>query len=188
MTWPRPQSCEHARFLAALAPDEVLDGPGRAAAVTGIFARCEPCSAFAGSVADFTVELREGPAIEPTLSVPLLLDGVRRRHRLSMRTSLVAPRVDRNRRSRRVRPHAANPGAHRPRRPGPPVLIHAAPEDETAALREFRDLCTRPSREPGAATRPAWDVRRSRDRSAGWSDRAQNPSSGVDPEGVTESP
>jgi hypothetical protein len=139
MTWPGPQSCERARFLAALAPDLVLTDVEERQLSRHLRA-CAPCSAFAGSVADFTVELREAPAIEPTLSVPLLLDGVRRRHRLSIRTSLVALASTATVvlvASVLMQPQSGRTPATAPR---PPVLIHAAPEDETAALREFRDL------------------------------------------------
>jgi predicted anti-sigma-YlaC factor YlaD len=125
--------------MATLAPDHALTEIEERM-LSRHLERCSSCSGFAASVAEFTTELRAAPAAVPAIRFSPVLARPRRGTRMTMRTPLVA-----------LASTAAGiliafvmlqegsvpRGASRPQ---PPVLIQAAPDNERAVLRQFRDL------------------------------------------------
>jgi len=102
--------------------------------------RCASCHAFAISVAEFTNELREAPLAAPENSVSPVPRMRRRRPRVAMRVPLVAVMSAAGGiliASFVLQGQPAGTGVSGPR---PPLVVSAASDDESTALREFHIL------------------------------------------------
>jgi hypothetical protein len=150
MTVPDPTACEHARFLAALAPDRALSEFEQRRLLRHLD-RCAPCRSFARSVAEITHELRARPEVP----VSIAFSAARRRPRRTLKVPLVAltaaAAVLMTSVALRDRPPAGSPPSS-----GPALIENAPVENEQAVLRQFRNISLahrlesdRPSGQPG---------------------------------------